>query len=166
VDLRRLRVGEWITAVAGALLLVSLFLPWYSDGGGNETSGFAALGVIDLVLAVVAVGALAFFVLTACQPLPAVPLAFNVFLVLALFPALLLVVLRVLDLPGSAETREAGVWLGLAATAGVALGGWIALRDDRRPKPGRSTDLSGRPVAPPPPVETLPAPPRDLQSRG
>ncbi len=164
VDLRRLRAGEWLVALAGALLLVSLLLPWYSAAGARE-SGFEALAVIDILLAAIVAGALALWLLTTFQPVPALPLALNVFLTLAALLAVLLVLLRVADLPGAADARETGLWLALAAAAGLLAGSMIALRDDRRPKPGRSTDLSGRPAAPAQPVETLPAPPRDLQSR-
>lgn len=172
MDLRRLRVGEWITALAGVALLVSLFLPWYGarspERATTESSGFEALAVLDVVLALVAAAAVALLVITATQRLPAVPLGFNVFLVLAALLALLLVVWRVLDLPGDAGSREWGLWLGLAGALGILVGGMVALRDDRRPHPGRSTDLSGRPAPPPEQIELIPAPPRDrdLQSRG
>jgi hypothetical protein len=167
MDPRRLRVGEWITAGSGLCLLVSLFLPWYGmgDGAPTDASGWESLAVLDIVLALIAAAAVALLVITAAQRLPAVPLAFNVFVVLGGLLAVLLVLIRVLDLPRDAATRESGLWLGVAGALGIAAGALVALRDERPSRPGRYTDLSGRPAPPPPEVEAIPAPPSDLQSR-
>jgi hypothetical protein len=63
--------------------------------------------------------------------------------------ALLLIVWRLADQPGPDPRREVhgGAWLGLAAAALVAGGGWRSMRVERIP--GVSA----------PPVEVLPAPP-------
>ena len=74
MDLRRLRAGEWIAGISGLVLLVALFLPWYSDDAWSRT-GWESLGALDVVLAVVALAALAIPVVTAIQRVPAVPLA-------------------------------------------------------------------------------------------
>ena len=74
MDLRRLRAGEWIAGISGLVLLVALFLPWYSDDAGSRT-GWESLGALDVVLAVVALSALAIPVVAAVQRVPAVPLA-------------------------------------------------------------------------------------------
>jgi hypothetical protein len=42
MDLRRVRVWEWLTGLAGLALLVSLFLPWY---GVEAAEGGAPRGV-------------------------------------------------------------------------------------------------------------------------
>ena len=47
MDLRRLRVGEWLAAVSGLALLASLFLPWYGPG---SVTGWEALSAIDVLL--------------------------------------------------------------------------------------------------------------------
>ncbi len=166
MDVRRLRVGEWITALAGVLLLVSLFLPWYGapDGESTGISGWESLAFLDILLALIAAGAVALAVITAAQPLPAVPLAFNVFVTLGGILAVLLVLIRVLDLPDGAGAREWGLWLGLAGAAGILVGSLIALRDERRSRPGRITDLSGRPAPPPPEIEAI-RPPRPEPQR-
>jgi hypothetical protein len=164
MDLRRLRVGEWITALSGIVLLVSLFLPWY----GNEAlfardptetySAWRSLAVIDVVLALIAAAAVGFALITAAQRLPAVPLTFNVFLTFAGLLGVLLVLIRVIDLPEIAVGRMPALWLGLAGALGILVGSLVALRDDRASRPGRPTDLSGRPAPPPPELEALPAP--------
>jgi peptidoglycan/LPS O-acetylase OafA/YrhL len=155
MDLRRLRAGEWITALAGVLLLASLFSPWY---GTPDASGWEALAVNDVVLALVAAGAIALFIVTASQGVPVLPIVFDALVALAALVGLVLVVVRVAALPDGADSREWGLWLALLAVIGVNVGAWIAMRDERLSKPGRPTDLSGRPIAAPPEIETLPAP--------
>jgi hypothetical protein len=155
MDLRRLRTGEWIAALAGFLMLGSLFLPWY---GTPDASGWEAMAVNDVVLAAIAVFAVATLVVTASQPVPSLPIALDALLSLAALVGLVLVLVRVVSLPEGADTREVGLWLGLAAMIGINAGGWIAMRDQRLSKPGKPTDLSGRPVAAPAEIEVV-APP-------
>jgi hypothetical protein len=153
MDLRRLRAGEWIAAVSGAVLLVSLFLPWYEGA-----SAWEALSVIDVAVALVALSGVALLPVTASQRVPAVPIAYSAFVSLAGLIGTLLVLFRVADLPDGADGRGWALWLGLAAALGVTAGGAIAMRDERLSPPGRHTDLMGRPVAAPPEIEPIPAP--------
>jgi hypothetical protein len=155
MDLRRLRAGEWVTAGAGVLLLASLFTPWY---GTPDASGWEALAVNDLVLALIAAFAIVLFFVTASQAAPALPLALDALVALAAMVGLVLVLVRVASLPDGADSREWGLWLALMAILGVNAGAWIAMRDQRLSKPGRPTDLSGRPIPAQPEVETRPAP--------
>jgi hypothetical protein len=155
MDLRRLRVGEWIVGACGVLLLISLFLDWYGD---PPATAWQAFTVLDLILAVLALAAISVPVVTATHRVPAVPLAIETLTTLVGMLGLILVVVRVLNLPGEADGREIGLWLGLVATLGIAAGGLIGMRDERRSPAGRHTDLSGVPVSSPPEVETLPAP--------
>jgi hypothetical protein len=158
MDLRRLRAGEWITAISGIALLVSLFLPWYGADELDTSSGFESLAVLDILLALIAAASVALLLITAGQRLPAVPLAFSVFVCLSGALAVLLVLIRVLDLPGDANAREWGLWLGLAGALGIVIGSLVAMRDERPSRPGRHTDLSGAPAPPPAEIETIPAP--------
>jgi len=137
---RRLRAGEWIVAVSGAVLLVSLFVPWYGDA-----SGWEALTVIDLLLALVALAAVALLAVAASQEVPAVPVAVSALVALAGLVGLVLVLLRVASLPDGADGRDWGLWLALAGALGVVAGAWAAMSDER-------VEL------PPPEVEPLPAP--------
>ncbi len=152
MDPRRLRAGEVVAALAGAALLASLFLPWYGD-----LSGWGALGVIDVLLALLAGLALALVPVTAAQRVPAVPLTLAVMVTIAGALAALLVLFRVIDLPAGAGAREYGLWLALAATLGMIGGGCLAMADERLSPPGRHTDASGRPAPPPAPIETISA---------
>jgi hypothetical protein len=89
---------------------------------------------------------------------PAVPLALQSLTVLFGMLCVLLVLFRVLNLPGDAHGREWGLWIALAAVFGIAAGALIAMRDERRSPAGRHTDLTGLPVASPREIETIPAP--------
>jgi hypothetical protein len=157
MDLRRLRSGEWIAGVSGLVLLVALFLPWYSDDGSSRT-GWQSLGALDVVLAVVALSALAIPVVTALERVPAVPLAHESLTTLAGMLALVLVLIRVLNMPDWASGREWGLWVALAGTFGIVVGGLLAMRDERLSRGGRHTDLTGVPVPAQREIETLPAP--------
>jgi hypothetical protein len=161
MDLRRLRLGEIALAVAGAALLVSLFLPWYgpSDGAGGSLSGWEALGVIDLVLALIAACAISVMVATAVMRVAAVPIALDALATWLGLVALVLVLVRVLDLPDGASGREAGLWLALAGAAGIFVGAAVSMRDERLSPDGSYTDATGRPVPKPPEIEPFPAPP-------
>jgi hypothetical protein len=155
MDLRRLRVGEWITGAGGLLLLIALFLDWY--GAPSETA-WEAFSVLDVILAIVGLAALSVPIVTATHRVPAVPLALESLVALLGLIALILVLVRVLNLPGDADGREIGLWLGLIATLAIFGGGMIGMRDERRSPQGRHTDLTGVPVSSPPEIETLPAP--------
>jgi len=158
MDLRRLRSGEWIAGISGLVLLVALLMPWYGDDAGSRT-GWQSLGALDVVLALVALSALSVPVVTAFHRVPAVPLAHQSLNTLVGGVAVLLVLIRVLNMPDWASGREWGLWVALAATAGVAAGDLLAMRDERLTREGRHTDLTGVPVAQQLEVETF-SPPR------
>jgi hypothetical protein len=92
------------------------------------------------------------------QRVPALPLALESLVGLVGVFGLLLVLFRVLNLPGEADGRVAGLWLALIATLGIVAGSVVGMRDERRSPKGRHTDLAGVPVGSPPEIETLPAP--------
>jgi hypothetical protein len=155
MDLRRLGTGEWLLGAAAVALLVSLFPAWYSPGLG----AWEAFAVLDVVLALIALFALAVLLVTATQSVPAVPVALDSLVALAGIAATVLIAVRALYLPDAAAGRDWALWFGLAAAAGVAAGGLLAMRDERLPRPGHSADHTGLPAPPPAPIETLPAPP-------
>lgn len=160
MDLRRLRAGEWITAAAGVVLAVSLFLPWYTaplEGGEAEFTAWEAFAILDVLFLVLAFLAVGLLILTAVQPTAAVGIAADALLTLVATPIALLALFRVLDAPDGLE-RSGAAWLGLAAALAVVAGTLIAMRDERLSRDGRPTDATGVPVSAQPEVETLPAP--------
>src|SRR5918992_2456216 len=158
MDMRRLRAGEWIAAASGAALLVSLFLPWYGTAGGGDASAWEAFAAIDFVLALVAASGVALAPVTASQRVPAVPIALSAFVSLAALIGLVLMLVRLANLPGGVDGREWGLWLGLVAALGLVAGGALAMRDERLSPTGRHTDLTGKPAPSPPEIEPVPAP--------
>ena len=155
MDVRRLRAGEVVAAASGVALLASLFLPWY---GPDDVSGWESLAAIDILLAFVAAAGVLLAVVTATQSVPAVPIALSAMVTFAGLAGVLLVLFRVVDIPDGASGREWALWLGLAGAAGIVLGGALAMRDERLSPPGEHTDLTGRPVPPPPELEPISAP--------
>ena len=156
MDLRRLRTGEWVAAVSGVALLVSLFLPWYGPG---SATGWESLAAIDILLAFVAAAGVLLAIVTAAQDVPAVPIAFSGLLTFVGLFGVVLVLFRLVDLPDGASGREWALWLGLAGAAGFTAGAALAMRDERLSPPGRYTDLTGRPGPPPAGIDPI-SPPR------
>jgi hypothetical protein len=167
-------LGEWAAGIAGGVLLGSLFLPWYgygfSSGPTRTFDAWQAFGAIDVLLAVVALMAIALAVITAIHPTAAVPIALASLLGLVGLVATGLVVYRVISPPDIEvlvlasvkrptgyipvhETREVGLWMGLAACVGATVAGLYAMRDEGFPHAVRAA----RRVE----VETLPAPPAE-----
>ena len=154
MDLRRLRIGEWVTALAGAALVVAVFLPWYETSAGDGMSGLEVLSVTDIVVLIAGVGAVALWALTATQRTVAMPLALNALLVPVIFVAAVLTLFRLVDMPFDGAERALGVWLGAVSALAAVPASLVALRDERR---GEDTDLTGRPAAPPR-IEAVPPP--------
>lgn len=179
MDLRRLRAGEWIVAVSGIVLVISLFLPWYETSaqavsGGRpgrvvQITAWEAFSVIDVLLLMLGVLAIGLLIVTAIQPTAAVGIASDALLTIAAGVVAIIAVIRVLDVPGGLEGtdglatqtgRAVFAWVGLAAVLGVLAGAIIAMRDERLSGPSGHTDATGVPVVEPPPIETFSAPPR------
>lgn len=187
MNLQRLRVGEWIVGVSGALLLVSLFLPWWGlegkwielgpggpvegigQGGGVTTTWTAwqVFSVADVLLFLLGALALAVWVIVARAPAPGLGITVEALVTLLAIAMMIVVVVQVLGTPGSLQvpppipdaTLQYGAWIGLASTFGIFFGLLAAMRDERLSRPGELTDQTGAPVSAPIAVETLPAPP-------
>src|ERR1700759_2775883 len=131
--MRRLRPAEVLSGAAGGALLVVEFLPWYGvrgvpaaiavfTGHGTpyaplpEPTAWQAVSVVDILLALCALVAIALVVVTATASGPAKPVAFTVLSTVAATLAVLLALWRLLDPPKGYYTRHYGVWLGLAVT--------------------------------------------------
>jgi hypothetical protein len=138
VERTRLSASQLIAPAGGVLLLVALFLPWYSrdtDIAGaviNQTwTAWQATPVIATLLFLVGVAAIV---------APSAPGAFRgdrLAMLLGVL-GLVLVLFRALDLPlpdvdlvqgdHADSSRSVGLFLALLATAGIAYGGRLAAR--------------------------------------
>ena len=147
-------MGEWLVGLAGAVLLVSLFLSWFDD-----RSGWESFAVTDVIVLMVAVGALALLLVTARFSSASPAIAYEAMLTLIGTVVFAVVAIRLIAPPGDGVSRELGAWLGLLAAAGVVGASLVAMRDERRSRPGHPTDSSGVPVSEPREVEIVPTPP-------
>ena len=141
--MRRVRTGEVVAGVAGVLLLVSTFLNWYTVSGRDDgLTAWAAFGVVDVLVALVALLGIALAVSQVVGRGPALPVALGVITTTLALAGTLLVLYRILNQPGPNDLIgvEPGAYVGLLATLGVFLGAWLSLSDERP-----------RPVDPPPP---------------
>jgi hypothetical protein len=126
VDLRRLRLGEWLALAGGIALIVSLFLPWY-EGPTEPLTGYEALTIVDIALTLVALLAISLGVLQATQDTPAKPVAAGVLSVVFGALAVLIVLFRLIDAPADGLEVRPGAWLGLVAALAITVGGWRSL---------------------------------------
>jgi hypothetical protein len=141
MDLRRVRTWEWLTGLAGLLLFVSLFLPWYG-AGGKTANAWEAFTFVDLILALAALSGIALVVVSATQRTAAVSQALAAILVWVALVAVILAVARLINVPGvditltggSADiTREWGGFFGALAAIAMLLFDWRSMRDRRFP---------------------------------
>jgi hypothetical protein len=158
VDFRKLRNGDWIALVAGVVLIVSLFLPWYG-AGGETASGWQSLSAFDVALTLCALFGIAQWFFTAQQPTPAVPLAVAGLGAWTAIVAMILVVIRLIDAPADGLGVEYGVPVALLATIGLFTGAWRALGDERIRMPdGRWSRPAEGEIGAGVEVKTLPPP--------
>jgi amino acid transporter len=126
LGLIRLRAGEWLAGAGGVALIVSLLLlPWYA---GTETlTGFEALTVIDILLALLALLGIALAVFQATQDDPSRPVGTAVLGVVLGFLGVLLVLFRLIDAPADGLEVRYGAWVALAGTLAITVGSWRSL---------------------------------------
>ncbi|MGA2470004.1 MAG: hypothetical protein ABSG64_04865 [Solirubrobacteraceae bacterium] len=140
-DLRRIRPPEILALLAGVLLAVALFLPWYDFPGGREDA-WHALTVAEVPAALAALVALALVAVTPVARSSAQPVALAIWTTALGLVSVVVVTVRVVALPGMALGRCYGLWLALAGAIGVLVAGWLSLRDER---PSWGVRASGAP---------------------
>lgn len=173
MDMRRLRVGEWILAVSGVATIASLWLPWWrlpdSAGPAADPTGWQVLSAIDVLVALLGLLALVSVAVVASARATGPGLAAEVLLTPYAIATAVVVGIRLLDVPAELEappgiagatSLAVGAWLCLAGCAGVLVGALVGMRDERLSRPGQPTDQTGVPVSEPRRVETLSPPPR------
>ena len=150
----RIDVGPPIVILGALLLLVSLFLDWYEPG----ITAWTVFEVLDLVLAVLALGCLLGAAARLGLELPGGRALWDRFAILGVL-ALVLVVSQAINHPPAAvgEDPDTGLWLGLGGAALLALGGLLSVT-----RISFAVEVEGREPGPPggPPVsEAAGAPP-------
>jgi hypothetical protein len=165
----RLRAGEWTAALGAAALLVTLFLPWFEVDlttppdavavptvvvvGDPSTSGWDTLGWLVIVLALVAIGCAAWLAIANATARPVAQLvAASALTAIAGTFAFVALALRALVFqpgPNDVVVLRYGAWLGLLAALILAIGGWLAIKDERTDAPESAyTPPQPRPAPP------------------
>jgi hypothetical protein len=161
-----MRRAEPVAGLGGVVLAVSLFLTWYEfvpppvdrPPAGSEVLGFVdtytgdftttawqSFAVIDVVLAVIALLAIAVPVVSVAAKGPAKPIGLEVIASVTGMIGVLLVALRLLDAPDTNLELHAGAWLALAGAIIAWVGSWLSMRDDSTPG-AAAPDVPLRPV--------------------
>lgn len=155
------RVGEILAGAFGALLVASLFLPWYrtpepavagceADRAAcpRETvTAFEALAIVDVVLLLVGLGGVVLLLLEMTQRTTAVPVAWSALLAPLAVVALALALWRTLAPPEGAGDEPLFAFLALIASGGLAAGVSLSLRSESygwRARPGGSASGGAR----------------------
>jgi hypothetical protein len=167
MDLRRVRVWEWLTGAAGLALLVSLFLPWYGLdnvhlGGAlafdptATANAWQSFAVVDVILALVALGAIALPLVAAMQRTAAVPQSVTAILMIFAIVGAIIAVVRLLNVPGPETilnavgggsgssggsvdvTREPGPFIAALAALAIVAFDYRSMADSRTPHAMRS----------------------------
>jgi hypothetical protein len=187
MDLSTVPRGALIAGISGLALFIIMFFSWFEapevDFGVPEVTGavFEAAGVdttisaweafdfIDIVLLLTVIAAVGLVVMAAAGSSVNLPVAASAITAGLGVVATLLVLYRIIDTPFDYD-RKFGVFLGLIAAAGVAVGGWLAMQEEGTTFGGERDRLSDRygggppppggtgtgPGAPPPPPSTGP----------
>jgi uncharacterized membrane protein YhaH (DUF805 family) len=194
MEVDRLSTGEKISAVSAVLLFIFMFFDWFGAkvegvpgfSGSVEAGGSAwdALDVIPIFLMLAIVVALAVAVIRLTDADVEPPVSMNAIVAALGGLAVLLILYRIIDPPGDGDalagvgvdiTLKLGIFLGLLAAAGIAYGGYSAMREEGASFGGEADRLSGGPGAgqgtgqqppaggppppPPPPTQQQPPPP-------
>lgn len=146
MDLDKLNQGEKIAGIAGIVLLISLWLAWYSGAkvngievpGAGSVSGWEALSFIDIVVFVTAVAAIASAVLAASETDVGLPVAMSAVVTALGALSVLLILFRIIDVPSGdvpsgidvSIGRGFGIFVALIAAAGVTYGGYTGMQEE------------------------------------
>lgn len=194
----KLSTGEKIAAVSAILLFVFMFFDWFGvevsgvpgfsgEVAGGGGSAWDALDVIPLFLMLAVVAAIAVAVIRLTDADLELPVSLNAIVAALGALAVLLILYRIVDPPGGGSgfegvevdtTLKLGIFLSLVAAAGIAYGGYSAMREEGMtfgdvgdrlsggggPGGGGPGDMPGQgpaggPPPPPPPSQQPPPPP-------
>jgi hypothetical protein len=156
MDTNNLGRGAMIAGVSGVLLFIFMFFSWFgapsevkdaiqqsqqlgdqlgvntaglTDGVDTTANAWQSFDFIDLVLFLAVIVSVGLAVMTLAGASASLPVAGSALTCGIGGLALLLVLYRIIDPPGSAS-REIGVFLGLLATAGITFGGYLGMQEE------------------------------------
>ena len=173
MDFSRVRRGELIAGISGVALFIIMFLAWFSGPetlgapsgtldfptipehyGDDHVNAFEAFGfIVSIVLVAAVIAGVGLAVLAVAQANVQLPVAASAITTGIGILATLFVLYRLIDPPSELD-RSYGLFLGLIAAAGVALGGWMAMQEEGTTFGGEADRLGGGGgpgTGPPPP---------------
>jgi hypothetical protein len=151
MELNRLSRGEQIAALSAVLLFIFMFFDWFGvevsgvpgfsgDVAGGGGSAWDALDVIPLFLMAAIVVAIGVAVIRLTDADFEPPISLNAVVAALGALAVLLILYRIVDPPGGGgtgfegvevdTTLKLGIFLALVAAAGIAYGGYSAMREE------------------------------------
>ena len=195
MDTTKLRLGEVVAGASAILLFIVMFFHWYGIKTGfssqdsalfksitgrsvGETIGVSAWRIFsytDLLLLLLIILALGMVLLSATQRSTALPISMNV--IVTAFGAImtLIVLYRLINQPGPNDIVTVKFWgyFGLVLTAGVAVGAFMAMREEGTSFSDAAQRLQGatgagaapQPAPPQPPAQA-PQPPQQPPAQG
>ena len=140
MNANRLSQGQLVAAVSAIALFIISFLPWFGISGGVVVQGVGAVGgstnfslweaenPLDIYLLIVILVALVPAILAVAGGGGDAPMAPFATALLA-GVGTLLILYQVFDTPGDAD-RKVGLFLGLIACAGIAVGGYLSMQEE------------------------------------
>ena len=151
MDFRRGRAWDLLTGLAGLVLFVDLFMPWYG-AGGLTANAWESFALIDLILALAALLAIAVVLVSAFSRAEAVPKLVASWTFWVALVAAILAVFRVIKRPavdivlngGAAHvTRDWGLFVGAVVAIVLVWLAWRARQDMSAVRPLRALSRSG-----------------------
>jgi hypothetical protein len=168
-----LRTGEKIAGIAGAALLIIMFLSWWgtpdtieveglgevsTEGFGGNANAWEAADFLDIIWFLTAVVAIGLAITAATASQVNMPVALSAITAGMGILSVVTILFRLIDTPYDLD-RKYGVFLGLIAAAGIAYGGWRAMEEEGTSFSDQADRLGGDapPPPPPPPASQGPA---------
>lgn len=142
MDANRMSQGQLVAGISAIALFIISFLPWFGIPGGVIVEGVGAVGgsenfnlwqaenPLDIYLLIVIIVALvpaSLGLLGGGADAPLAPFA----TALLAGVGTLLILYQLFDTPGDLD-RKVGLWLGLIACAGIAVGGYLSMQEGVR----------------------------------
>ena len=155
MDTSNLGRGALVAGISGALLFIFMFFSWYGIGGeagelveqaqeaadalgvqgpedvNTSANAWESFDFTDLILFLAAATGIAFAVIALANLSVELPIAFSAIVTGLGVLATLLVLYRIINPPGEGDVdREIGIYLGLLASAGLAIGGYLGMQEE------------------------------------
>jgi hypothetical protein len=130
VDPRRLSWGDWIAGAAGVLLIVSLFLPWYS-ANGQQVNAWQSMAFDDVILAITGALAVGAAVVVGIKRLAGFSVGATSLAIMPAVIGLIVTVYRIVSpAPPEDVSLQAGAWLALVSALAIFVGSWEGAQDE------------------------------------